>query len=456
LTDSKIFKRKADALWLYLGFAAISCFLLPFKLSILNYVFPLAYLGLLFILSKHERQRLFVHLLLLCCVLIPFSNSWVVMSIGFLAVTWLSMGDWRLRGKNLLKSPFFWLFISVYVIHILGISYSENQQRAWKELEIKASLLALPIMLFSTKHLIGKHIQKLLISFIIGALIMVMGSYFFALQGLFAGVKDSFFYYHLSAPWGLNIVYYAMIVNAAFIFLAYLLHRNWKVVTIPIKLVGLLAIVIFVVFVFLSASILQVIALIVLVVIFSMKLALKQKKTWITILAPLLVIGLSFLLVSQFKVVDRFTIHYKRYKLKTNNKDGFHNRRLQLWQIAYDNIKVNPIIGVGTGDGQDVLNKTYAQKGLAAYTKKGNYNAHNQFLQFGLTFGMVGFLLFLVSLLWPLIVALKAKDLVYVLFMVLMILSMLTECILQRQAGVVLFAFFNSLLAIKMLKVKEV
>jgi len=335
-------------------------------------------------------------------------------------------------------------------MHVLGITYSENQARAAKDLEIKLSLFALPLMLFSAKHLIEKHVQKLLLLFVCGTLVMVLGSILFGFIGISKGLSESFFYYHLSTPWGLNIVYYAMIVNAALVFLIHLIYHNYKTLSKVQMGFAISISLIFVLFIFLSASRMQIIGLIAVLILFSIYLAVKYKKVWVGILMPIFVIGFSLLLISQLKVMERFT----GQGTGTINT-AVKSTRLQLWQVAIENIKAKPIIGVGTGDVQDALNKSYETKGLTDYLKKGNYNSHNQYLQFGVTFGLIGLMLFLLSLFWPLAIAVKTNYVVYILFLVLMGLSMLTECILQRQAGVVLFAFFNSVLAIGLLNARK-
>ena len=73
---------------------------------------------------------------------------------------------------------------------------------------------------------------------------------------------------------------------------------------------------------------------------------------------------------------------------KTNSSSG---ARQAIWGVALNLIKDKPILGYGTGDGKQVLLDAYKERGLnTLYEKK--YNTHNQFLQTGLSLGVIGFL----------------------------------------------------------------
>ena len=79
-----------------------------------------------------------------------------------------------------------------------------------------------------------------------------------------------------------------------------------------------------------------------------------------------------------------------------------------------------------------------------AYDEK--LNTHNQYLQTTIALGMVGFIILVLSLLAPLVQAIKKRNQLYVLFLLLFIINILVESMLETQAGVIFFAFFNSLI----------
>ena len=71
--------------------------------------------------------------------------------------------------------------------------------------------------------------------------------------------------------------------------------------------------------------------------------------------------------------------------------------------------------------------------------------AHNQYLSIAVGLGLVGLLVFLASLLVPYFASKRNRTYLYTVFMVILLLSMLPENTIETQAGVMWFAFFNSL-----------
>ena len=73
-------------------------------------------------------------------------------------------------------------------------------------------------------------------------------------------------------------------------------------------------------------------------------------------------------------------------------------------------------------------------------------NSHNQFLQVGVNLGLVGLSLFILTLFFPLFVALRQKNQLYIVFILLFVFSCLTISLLNSQNGTLFYAFFNSLM----------
>ncbi|MDR9487378.1 O-antigen ligase family protein [Salibacter sp.] len=119
--------------------------------------------------------------------------------------------------------------------------------------------------------------------------------------------------------------------------------------------------------------------------------------------------------------------------------------RLEYMKTGWHIFTQNPLFGVGTGDVQASFDKAYDELNSPL---KGDYRrrAHNQFLTFLITFGAIGFALVLFSFVAPFWSEPNARSLVYILFFVVAISSMLSEDTLETQVGVTFFAFFNSFL----------
>ncbi|MBK7182598.1 MAG: O-antigen ligase family protein [Bacteroidetes bacterium] len=119
--------------------------------------------------------------------------------------------------------------------------------------------------------------------------------------------------------------------------------------------------------------------------------------------------------------------------------------RMLVWGASKNIIKENIIAGVGTGDAKDALMAQYQVEGLTGAYEKG-LNAHNTFLQIFVALGSIGFVLLLINLLMPLAYCLKHPNNLYVLFLLITIFNFTVESMLETQAGVMFYAFINSLL----------
>ena len=69
--------------------------------------------------------------------------------------------------------------------------------------------------------------------------------------------------------------------------------------------------------------------------------------------------------------------------------------------------------------------------------------SHNQYLSIAVAFGITGLLWFIFTLIYPLIRQARSGDYLYVFFIIISILSMVTEDTLETQAGVTFFALFT-------------
>ena len=119
--------------------------------------------------------------------------------------------------------------------------------------------------------------------------------------------------------------------------------------------------------------------------------------------------------------------------------------RMEIWKISIGLIKQHFMFGVGTGDVKDVFMKAYQQQNLYSIFKK-KLNAHNQYLQTFVTLGVFGFSLLVAFLLIPVYRSLRKGDYLYTLFLLIFAINILVESMLETQAGVVFYAFFNAFL----------
>jgi len=102
----------------------------------------------------------------------------------------------------------------------------------------------------------------------------------------------------------------------------------------------------------------------------------------------------------------------------------------------------NLLLGVGTGDVKQSFKDAYVDYPIYIAPKY-RHRAHNQYITFLVTFGILG-LLYFTSFLGFLSYKWRGNNL-YLFFVIVSIISFLTEDTLETQAGVTFFAFFLGL-----------
>ncbi|MBA3665130.1 MAG: O-antigen ligase family protein [Bacteroidetes bacterium] len=144
------------------------------------------------------------------------------------------------------------------------------------------------------------------------------------------------------------------------------------------------------------------------------------------------------------KRVYEIVYEYEEFKNKRNVNGHSLTMRPYFWKAAILNIKSHPLAGVGTGDVQAEMNKTY----IAIHSplqKNWFKRPHNQFLTIAVALGIGGLLVFILSLVAPLIQLNGKLHVLFYAFFILAIISFLLEDTLESQAGATFFAFFNTL-----------
>lgn len=81
-----------------------------------------------------------------------------------IAANWFIEKDYSIKWARLKSNKLFWVLISIFLLHLLGMLYTSNIARGLDDLRNKAPLFILPVLFFSTKPLSQKEF-KLLFSF---------------------------------------------------------------------------------------------------------------------------------------------------------------------------------------------------------------------------------------------------------------------------------------------------
>ncbi len=119
--------------------------------------------------------------------------------------------------------------------------------------------------------------------------------------------------------------------------------------------------------------------------------------------------------------------------------------RLVVWTVTGEIIKEHPL-GVGVNHLQNKMYeklKKYGKNDLAAL----KYNPHNQFLQTAGETGIIGFLLFIIILIYGSYQAYLQKNWILIFIFFSLALNCLFESMLQRQSGIVFYTMWIAILS---------
>lgn len=160
----------------------------------------------------------------------------------------------------------------------------------------------------------------------------------------------------------------------------------------------------------------------------------------------LLVFCSSFItIIINFNEINKRFFEVFSHSNITENAQTSSGIRIIIWKNALELISKNEtFFGNGAGNVQPLLNNLYLDQGHKNLSE-GNYNAHNQFLQVGLTTGLIGLIVFIISNLFFMIHNFKNnknQSLLYVLFIIIFT----TESFLERQNGLIFFALISSMI----------
>jgi len=143
--------------------------------------------------------------------------------------------------------------------------------------------------------------------------------------------------------------------------------------------------------------------------------------------------------------LDQMIMGYNNYIRHGDPNASSVMQRVEYWKTSAFIISHHWLTGVGTGDLNEAFSEAYKQMGSKLEDAYRN-RSHNQFLAIFIALGIIGLLIFIFSLVYPMLITGKYHSYYYMVFFAIVVMSMLTEDTLETQAGATFFAFFNAFL----------
>jgi O-antigen ligase len=383
---------------------------------------------------------------------IPTFGKVVPVLIGVILINWIADGRFLKNITGIFRERqrgFTAGFAILYLVYAAGLMYTSNFTYGWFDLEVKLSLLLFPLVIATSPWPVftAKDIRQILQAYIAGCFLGALILLGHAAIGAMAGDQAGSFYYTQLA-WYFHSSYLAMYYNFAIAILVFSLLTNKT----PRRWTGpaMVALVLFfVMMVFLLSSKAGVFTLVIVIVLSALYsfTRIKRPLAALAILASGVAVFLAGFLLTPY-AFSRFSAvgQAVRADQQVNRTKSESNAdRMAVWLTATGIIKTSPLFGVGTGDVKDALMEGYrARQVLPAIEHK--FNAHNQYLQTTVTLGLMGLLVLVATLLLPAVRAFRTRQDLYLIFLVIFAFNILVESMLEIQAGVVFYAFFNIIL----------
>ena len=385
------------------------------------------------------------HIVLICGIIVGVFSYAAINSIctGLLVMNWIAAGNLTQKLNTLRTSKIFWVLISLFLLHLMGLLYTSNFEYALKDLKIKLPIFFLPIVFITSPSLSVREFRSILKVLLITALLSsIYGMYYYLhyFQVTFFELREmSHFISHIRLSL-LNTI-------AAFAAFYLLAKNNWRKFSYT-NLYYLMAGIWLFIFNGIMGARMGLVVFFILLLLGSIFLVIRHKKIWLAAVLLVLMIALpilSYVTLPSIKMRTHEVVYeLQSYQLNQDPNGKSIAQRFVYWNIAWDIFKTAPLIGIGTGDVADAFNSYYlAHPNLLQ--QQYQHRAHNQWLTILLTFGILGLLLFMLVVFYPLFYKRKYLDYFYIVFFIAFALSLLTEDTLETQAGVTFYALFNCL-----------
>ena len=382
----------------------------------------------------------------------PFMALWFV--FWLFAIRQL-VGD--LKHISLNNKILFVLFNLFYIWQVAGMVYSNNTQAGWRNIILRISLLLFPLVLLSPGELIRKKINTLLQVFALGTLLSLFICVGYALYrslNLQNGIWS--FNPHPPVETWLNYFYGAefaflqhpsylsmFAIFSFFISTESFYNRSIKKI---FRLLWLAVSICFIISLYLLSSRAEILAAIIALPVYFLYKYKVKNLVKIAGLLILIFLFFLFILIPVFKSNARFSYYFADDQNKQLSTIISKEGRFEIWKSSLHIVRHNFLFGVGTGDIQDELNKEYKRTEDNNMEIPINLNAHNQYLEVLLENGFIGLLFFISIFGIMFYIAIKEGNLIYLMFILIVLISFAFETMLNRLAGVSFFALFSFLL----------
>ncbi len=366
--------------------------------------------------------------LVLFAFFMPLSRILNVNSILIVLLFFFFIYDVYIVRKKISINHFTISLVIFFIINLVSLTFSKDINQGLKEIIKISPLILIPISLIGKGVISKKELRVILKSFFLGNIIAFIYCFGLAIYNFKLDpipLKEGFSYF--TKPIDIHPSYFSVYLIIAFYAILNLQTKNkiWIRVVLIISLFWMIF--------FLRSKIGLILYVIILTIEF-----FKYKKEYI-IISPLVISGFLFFIFKDYFLLDEI--------ISGRNWTVSLVERFEIWNSTLKVISNNFIFGVGIGDVQMELDKSYYLQGFYNGIDR-KLNTHNQFFQTFLGIGLLGILSLFFIFYFLILKTLKTQSMLIFYFVLCCFLLMLVESQLILQHGIYFFAFFTAVFLI--------
>jgi O-antigen ligase len=334
--------------------------------------------------------------------------------------------------RTAFSNPWFLAFFSIFVVEATGLFHTHDLYTAWKHVESKATLVAIPFV-FCAGPFADKACWR---RFLSACCMMLMALCLYCL--VVAGVRYGqthdpavFFYHDLTAVLSVNAVFFSGFVLMAQLFLLSVANSGWLRIALLIFFTGIM--------ILLASKLLLAMLVLVYLVYMVVRYRVRTGRRQFQGLMALVVVVTGALAFTRNPVGDR-------YQDIVEHRINGISLRLFIWHSAGEILDEEHAwaFGISPGDSQDLLDGKYLEAGMS----KGylSYNFHNEYLEVLAHSGVFGLLLLLAAFGYLTVLIYRAGTLEGWFAWTTVLLLALTESTFETQHSLFLSCFFPLLM----------
>lgn len=365
----------------------------------------------------------------------------------FATVFLIAFGFYLLLSQKLIikktfkKNLHLFLILSVpFLLTLLGSIYSSNPSGALKMIGKIAPLLFFVYYAVYHNTWFSDKIKPAFWFLVFGCLLSAGLSWGLSLAEIFklklpisVLFTQEFAYHNLAEKLGIHTPYLALFINAALGFIVYSFYDNQRKISKPF---------LWVLFIVLTIFLFNLMArnAIFCYLLFGFIFLVKSKNYLLLLSFFVVISSLTIYIYNTEKnfLRDRFIYGINLFEEETifSKKDN----RFSRWQASVEVFKQFPILGPGTAGAEEFRKEQYLNN-LDSEAYNEGYNAHNQFVEYISTYGLVGAILFILMAFYLIKCTLRQHSVLLMYLCGCFLIAMITESILVRSWGVIYYGF---------------